>query len=1107
MSPIIRAVLKTFATPPSFPDEEKTQTARALHILLWTMVIVATLLWIAGFLFPMGASTRWVATAIFVYLQTAGLFFLNLRGKTTLSSWLFITTFTALITILAYTGGGINAPAIYFYIVIIFIAGLLLGGRVGIIVAAFCTALSLGFVVLEQTGNLPQSVVPRTALIRWIALVLFIIAIVSLQYLASVSVRNALRKTQKQLNERIRVEKALQEEVQRRRESEQKARAIFDRTFEFVGMLKPDGTLIEANNTALEFAGIASADVLGKPFWETPWWTHSTETAEKIKEAVLQAAGGSMVRFETEHIAADGTVHSIDFSLKPIFSDDGKVSFLIPEGRDITDRKRAEEALKKSEAHYRTLAENTPDVVAVFDKEGKYIFVNSSIVKVSSLKPEEFIGKKISDVGGFTQEQAAYREKIIKEIFQTKKPFESEFEFLAPTGTFFYEWRAYPVFDTQGNVISVFSVNRDITGRKKAEKILRESEERYRTLIAAVPDFIVQTDLEGHILFVNETRIPLLGYFPKEQILGKNILSFIAEDERARAVQNFNRMFKESIGLREYTLEFEDGIRLHCEVNGELLRDANNQPYNIVFVVRDISDRKKSEEAMKEMQERYQAAVEQSNDGITIADTTGRYVMVNKAFCSMVGYSKEELLQMSVEDLMPERNQSSLFRQISTENMEGRRDGILLRKNGSKLFVSVTGSLLTIGNQRYVQGIVQDITERKRIEEALRERLKEMTCLSEVSHDISLQLSTDELCAKIIDHLIPAMQYPDVTVPFIILDEKKFSTERYNPNLACGLQSSIVVKGKMRGELWVYYTEERDFLIPYEQNLLNAVAQELSRWIERTEVEEQARRQQLQLLQADKMTSLGVLVSGVAHEINNPNNLVMFNSDLIAQVFKDMLPALDEYYASHPDQKLGGLPYKETRKEMEGMLNGITIGAQRIRDIVAGLKEFARVDPGNLNQEVHVNDVVKSALLIVGNLIRKSTDNFTVEYDDRIQSIKGNIQQIEQALINLLTNACQALPDRTRSIRLHTLHDHEAKQVKVIVSDEGIGMSAEVQQRLFDPFFTTKRDQGGTGLGLSVTYNIVQAHHGKLQVESEEGKGTTITLSLPGLPEETTSRT
>lgn len=152
------------------------------------------------------------------------------------------------------------------------------------------------------------------------------------------------------------------------RESERKIRAIFDQTFQFIGMMTLDGTLIEANRTAMQFAGIDESDCLGKPFWDTPWWRHSKELQKKLREAVIKAAGGEIVRFEATHPAADGSIHSIDFSLKPVRDENGKVIFLIPEGRDITDLERMKEYVKTAE-NEKTAAEIKSRFVSMVSHE------------------------------------------------------------------------------------------------------------------------------------------------------------------------------------------------------------------------------------------------------------------------------------------------------------------------------------------------------------------------------------------------------------------------------------------------------------------------------------------------------------------------------------------------------------------------------------------------------------------------------------------------------------------------------------------------------------------------------------------------------------------
>lgn len=136
--------------------------------------------------------------------------------------------------------------------------------------------------------------------------------------------------------------------VARARESEWRFRAVFDQTFQFVGLLTTDGTLVDANRTALDFAGIPEADVIGKPFWQTPWWSHSIDLQLQLRNAIVRAAAGECVRFEASHIGAEGDTRFVDFSLKPVYDDDGHIHLLVPEGRDITDRKRAEEELTRA---------------------------------------------------------------------------------------------------------------------------------------------------------------------------------------------------------------------------------------------------------------------------------------------------------------------------------------------------------------------------------------------------------------------------------------------------------------------------------------------------------------------------------------------------------------------------------------------------------------------------------------------------------------------------------------------------------------------------------------------------------------------------------------
>jgi PAS domain S-box-containing protein len=268
---------------------------------------------------------------------------------------------------------------------------------------------------------------------------------------------------------------------------------------------------------------------------------------------------------------------------------------------------------------------------------------------------------------------------------------------------------------------------------------------------------------------------------------------------------------------------------------------------------------------------------------------------------------------------------------------------------------------------------------------------------------------------------------------------------------------------------------------------------------ERKQAEEEAKLHQQQLMQAGKMVALGTLVSSVGHEINNPNNFIMLNAPLLKETWQHVLPILDDYYEKNRDFMIGGMSYIEIRSRIPRLLSGISDGSKRIQQIVGDLRDFVRRDASDMNQSVDINAVLKSATSLLSSMIAKSTCHFSVRYAQKLPTLKGNSHRLEQVMINLIQNACQALPDVRRAISLSTAYDEKASCILVKVQDEGVGIPPEVLPRIADPFFTTKSKSGGVGLGLSISSRIIKEHGGTLTFRSESGKGTTAEIILPVL--------
>ena len=264
---------------------------------------------------------------------------------------------------------------------------------------------------------------------------------------------------------------------------------------------------------------------------------------------------------------------------------------------------------------------------------------------------------------------------------------------------------------------------------------------------------------------------------------------------------------------------------------------------------------------------------------------------------------------------------------------------------------------------------------------------------------------------------------------------------------------------------------------------------------------EELKVRQRQLIQADKMTSLGILVSGVAHAINNPTGLLLLNLPHLQKAYEDSQNILEKHYQAHGDFKLGWLQYSRMRQEIPQMFQEMQDGARRIKRIVEDLKDFARQEDNERMMRVDLNEVVATALRLVDNSIRKATRHLRVDLASDLPAVRGNPQRIEQVIVNLVLNACQSLPDPESGISLATCWQAEAKRVQFVVEDQGVGIAEEHLQHLTDPFFTTKREQGGTGLGLSISAGIVREHGGSLEFSSRLGQGTSVTLNLPVLEE------
>jgi PAS domain S-box-containing protein len=264
----------------------------------------------------------------------------------------------------------------------------------------------------------------------------------------------------------------------------------------------------------------------------------------------------------------------------------------------------------------------------------------------------------------------------------------------------------------------------------------------------------------------------------------------------------------------------------------------------------------------------------------------------------------------------------------------------------------------------------------------------------------------------------------------------------------------------------------------------------------RIRLEEQALEIQARLIHANRMTSLGTMVSSVAHEINNPNNFLLMNAGIIKRAWDDIAPVIEEHFQNKGDFAVAQSMWSEARTFLPDAFEGIQQGALRISEIVGSLKAYGRDDRYKRESVADVNAVVQLSVSILSHLIASSTHKFNLELVEGLPQVRGSARQLEQVVINLIQNALLALTDAEHGVWVGTGFDPESGHVLIRVSDEGSGIPPEIAARIMEPFFTTRLERGGTGLGLAISLTIVKEHGGSIEFSSEPGKGTTFTVRL-----------
>jgi PAS domain S-box-containing protein len=509
----------------------------------------------------------------------------------------------------------------------------------------------------------------------------------------------------------------------------------------------------------------------------------------------------------------------------------------------------------------------------------------------------------------------------------------------------------------------------------------------------------------------------------------------------------------------------------------------------------EIRERVQAEQALKESEERYRSVFHNNHANMLLTDPeTLDIVDANPAACSFYGYSCEELTAKKLTDI-----------NILPPNILFQRFALALSKRQNHFFsshrlssghlrdVEVFVGTVRIKDRPLLLSVIHDITARRLAEQHVAEiselnrKIFDVSPLGIITYDASGQcVMVNEAAARIVGASREAVLQQN----FNHLDSWKES------GLLTAAREVIQTHQPRENlELHIETTFGRDVtlncsLIPFSsanKPHLLLVGQDISRQKQADEA----------LRQSQKLAAIGLLVAGVAHEINNPNGFIIFNLPILRDYLQELMPIVDEYMGNHPERNLFGRPYEDFRKDLYKLLENIEHGAHRINATVSGLKDLSRKRAKLEPRQVALKPVIEHAVTICREEIGKTVRSFDWVIPENLPPIRTDPEALEQILVNLLINAAHASDKKDSWIKLCVIADSgKPDRCIIAIDDNGCGMDEKTLKRIFDPFFTRKPSSRGTGLGLYISQSLVEGLGGRIEVASKPGQGSTFKIIL-----------
>ena len=872
---------------------------------------------------------------------------------------------------------------------------------------------------------------------------------------------------------------------------------IIKSMFDTLIVINPDGKIRSINEATAVLLGYKEEELIGKPFGTIVAEEEEEEggipfIGTRLKELIKE---GFIKEYDMTYKTKSGEMIPVSFSGAVMKDKDGELIGIVCIGRDLRERKKADEALRESEETLRVNIENSFDVIFTLNKDGVFSFVSPAWQRHFGYPPSDVIGKSFAPF--VHPDDIAPLAEYLKRVLSIGKSETSPpYRVKHADGS----WRLFicngaPYADRKGD-LRFSGVGRDITDAKKAEDELRESEDLLSKMTTRIPgvvyQFYARPSGEVGFHYISDRSEQTIGL--KADLSGylERFVALVLPEYREGFVKTIEKAVKEATEWKfEGILQKPTGEKIWFLGNSTPLQRENEIVFN--GLITDITDRKKAEKVLAETEEKIHLLLNSTAEAIYGLDMNGNCTFCNKSCLDLLGYKHhDELLGKNMHWQIHAKHpdgtpfpveECRIFKAFKKGEGTHVDDEVLWRADGTA-FPAEYWSYPQRRDGVIVGAVVTflDITERKKTEDALRE-----------SEEVYRTLFSESRDAMMI--IIPGGKFisgnPEAIRMFGCRDEKEFTSKspadlspEYQPDgaLSSDKAHNMMMLAIEKGSSFFEWTHKRMDGMEFPATvLLSSVEKGDKAYLQATvrdtteikRSEEALKETQAQLFQSDKMTSLGQLSAGACHEINNPLAGIVGFTEAMLKDLKNQKIAPDI---------------------IEHDLKIILKSAERCKVIVGNLLNFARAKDIQ-RQESDINSLIDDALALVEYKTKVQNINVVKKYEKNLLKVNIDVDQMMQVLINIISNAQTAMPDRG-DLLVRTWS--EENFVLIEIKDTGKGIEKDNLLKIFDPFFTTREPGQGVGLGLSICYSIMKRHEGSIEVKSEgKNKGASFIIRIP----------